>query len=82
MLSVQSEILANKGRAYVFVCDVSKEEEVNRVGKQVKETVGDVTVLVNNAGILQNMPFLDLDTERIRKTFAINTLAHFWVSEK
>lgn len=78
--SVQSEILQSDGRAYKYVCDVSDEFEVRRAGKLVQEQVGDVTVLVNNAGILQNLPFLELDSGRIKKTFEINILAHFWTT--
>lgn len=76
---MQSEIQQMGGAAHTFTCDVSNESEVNRVGKLVQQQVGDVTILVNNAGILQNLPFMELDSARIRKTFEINILAYFWV---
>lgn len=46
---------------------------------KVREEVGDVTVLVNNAGIVTGKKFLNLEDRLIEKTFQVNTLAHFWV---
>lgn len=62
-------------------CDVSNREEVFKVAARVKADVGDVTILLNNAGIMPSRPFLETTTEEIRKIFDINVLAHFWVSE-
>lgn len=46
---------------------------------QVKKDVGDVTVLVNNAGIISGKKFMDLPDNMIDLTMKINTVAHFWV---
>lgn len=67
-------------KAFTYTCDVTKSEEVYRVAKRVKEEVGKVFILVNNAGIVAGKPFLDLKDEEIRKTMEVNTMAHFWVS--
>jgi len=47
---------------------------------QVKRDVGDVTILVNNAGIVTGKKFLELPDDKIDLTFRVNTTAHFWVS--
>ena len=47
---------------------------------QVKQDVGDVTILVNNAGVVTGTKFLDLPDDKIDLTFKVNTTAHFWVS--
>lgn len=47
---------------------------------KITRDVGDVDILINNAGILPGKPFMELTNEQIKKTFKINTLAHFWVS--
>ena len=65
--------------AYAYECDVSKREEVFSVAEKVKKEVGDVTILVNNAGIMPCHAFLDHTTDEIIRTFDINVLAHFWM---
>lgn len=61
-----------------YPCDVSKQEEVERVAKQIQEEIGHPTILVNNAGVVQGKLLLDLTPEDIQQTFSVNTLAHFW----
>ncbi|KAF4575144.1 hypothetical protein EYR36_006500 [Pleurotus pulmonarius] len=61
-----------------YKCDVSKWEEVEAVSKQIIEEIGQPTVLVNNAGVVQGKLILDLSPEDVKQTFHVNTLAHFW----
>ncbi|XP_071823500.1 short-chain dehydrogenase/reductase family 16C member 6-like [Apostichopus japonicus] len=65
-------------KAYTYTCDVTKREEVYRVAQRVKEEVGNVFILVNNAGIVTGKQFLHLKDEEIIKTMEVNTMAHFW----
>jgi NAD(P)-dependent dehydrogenase (short-subunit alcohol dehydrogenase family) len=46
----------------------------------VREEVGEISILVNNAGIMPCHPLLQHNHQEIRKIFEINILAHFWVS--
>lgn len=48
---------------------------------QVKREVGDVSILVNNAGIVTGKKFMDAPDSLIEKTMEVNTMAHFWVSK-
>lgn len=43
--------------------------------------VGDVTILVNNAGIMPTHTVLQHSESEIRKIFEINVIAHFWMFE-
>ncbi|KAJ6628948.1 retinal short-chain dehydrogenase reductase [Mycena sp. CBHHK59/15] len=61
-----------------YKCDVSKWEEVEAVSKKIIEEIGQPTVLINNAGVVQGKLILDLSPEDIQQTFGVNTLAHFW----
>lgn len=47
---------------------------------QVKREVGDVSILVNNAGIVTGKKFMDAPDSLIEKTVEVNIMAHFWVS--
>ncbi|NWI37881.1 RDHE2 dehydrogenase, partial [Picathartes gymnocephalus] len=66
------------GRVHSYVCDCSKRQDVYRVADQVKKEVGDVSILINNAGIVIGKRFLDSPDSLIEKTMAVNTMAHFW----
>ncbi|VVC40028.1 Hypothetical protein CINCED_3A020406 [Cinara cedri] len=63
----------------IFSCDVSKLENVRELGEKIKNEVGTVTVLVNNAGIMPCKSFEAHDEATIRKIFDINVFAHFWM---
>jgi NAD(P)-dependent dehydrogenase (short-subunit alcohol dehydrogenase family) len=47
---VKAGIVESGGRAEFFTADVTNEEDVARVGAAVKETLGPVDILINNAG--------------------------------
>lgn len=62
-----------------YKCDVSKWEEVEAVSKKVIEEIGEPTMIVNNAGVVQGKLLIDLSPADLNQTFGTNTLAHFWV---
>lgn len=74
------EIKAQGGKAFGYVCDVSKRESIVEVANKVKADVGKVSIIVNNAGIMPTHPLLQHTEGEIRKIFDINVLAHFWVN--
>jgi len=47
--------------------------------KHVQEDVGDVTLLINNAGVVMGLTATDLSSDDIKHCLKVNTLAHFWV---
>ncbi|XP_029779328.1 epidermal retinol dehydrogenase 2 isoform X1 [Suricata suricatta] len=65
-------------RVYAYTCDCSRREEVYRVAEQVKKEVGDVSILINNAGIVTGHGFLDCPEELIEKSLDVNFKAHLW----
>ena len=75
------EIKEAGGEAHGYVFDCSDREDVFSVAKKIKRDVGDVTILVNNAGIVSGKKFMDTPDDLIVKTFEVNTISHFWVSE-
>lgn len=68
-------------KAFGFTCDVSSREAVLQAAARVKKEVGDVTVLVNNAGIMPCKPLGNHNPKEIGKLFDINVFAHFWTLE-
>ena len=67
-------------KAFSYQCDCSKRDEVYKVAEQVKKDVGDVTILINNAGIVTGKKFSELSDDKIELTFQVNSIAHFWVN--
>lgn len=65
-------------RAYSYTCDCSQKEEVYRVADQVKKEVGDVSILINNAGIVTGKKFLNCPDNLMEKSFDVNVKAHLW----
>ncbi|XP_067409964.1 epidermal retinol dehydrogenase 2 isoform X3 [Emydura macquarii macquarii] len=63
---------------YAYKCDCSNREEVYRVADQVRKEVGDVNILVNDAGIANVKTFLDLPDADMEKTLRVNIMAQFW----
>ncbi|NXI34796.1 RDHE2 dehydrogenase, partial [Galbula dea] len=65
-------------RVHSYICDCSKRQDIYRVADQVKKEVGDVTILVNNAGVVTGKTFLDCPDSLVEKTMEVNIMAHFW----
>lgn len=66
---------------HVFVVDCSNREMIYNSVNQVKKEVGDVTIIVNNAGTVYPADLLSTKDEEITKTFEVNTLGHFWITK-
>ncbi|CAI9572088.1 unnamed protein product, partial [Staurois parvus] len=64
---------------HYFICDVGNREEVYQQAKSVREKVGDVTILVNNAAVVHGKSLMDSDDDALLKSQHINTLGQFWV---
>ncbi|KAL4646006.1 short-chain dehydrogenase/reductase 3-like [Arapaima gigas] len=75
------EILQMGTECHYFVCDVGNREEVYKQAKVLREKVGDVTILVNNAAVVHGRSLTDSDDDALLKSQHINTLAHFWTTK-
>ncbi|XP_026854044.2 short-chain dehydrogenase/reductase 3a isoform X1 [Electrophorus electricus] len=72
------EIAMTGTECHYFVCDVGNREEVYQQAKVVREKVGDVTILVNNAAVVHGKTLMKSDDDALLKTQHINTLGQFW----
>ncbi|MDT0644813.1 SDR family oxidoreductase [Zunongwangia sp. F363] len=70
---VVNKIQAMGGKAAAIHADISEEKEIIRLYKEIDEIFGDLHVLVNNAGILEQQSRLEtMDASRLTRIFAIN----------
>jgi NAD(P)-dependent dehydrogenase (short-subunit alcohol dehydrogenase family) len=75
---VVASIAAKGGVALAVQADVAVEADVVRLFKQVDASLGRVTALVNNAGILEQQSRVeDMDAARISRIFAANVIGSF-----
>ena len=66
-------------RLFSYKIDVSSYDQIKALVTKIKSEVGDITILVNNAGIVNAKSILELTDTQIRRIFDINILAHFWL---
>ena len=76
-----TEELSKKGEAIGIVCNVTDEEQVNKLIDETVEKFGGVDVLVNNAGITKDGLFLRMKLEQFQIVNKINVEGTFLCSK-
>jgi 3-oxoacyl-[acyl-carrier protein] reductase len=74
---VAREIEQAGGRAMAVRCDVADENDVDRAVAEVVATLGDISIVINNAGrhlMKYNQPFGALTRAEIRGLFDVNIM--------
>lgn len=64
--------------ALAVVADVSKRDQVRAAFDKVVEHFGDLTVVVNNAGVAPTTPLDSITEEQFERTFSINVGGVIW----
>ena len=59
-------------KAYGYVCDVTKEDEVNALVNDVVAKLGHLDILVNNAGIIKRIPMCEMSAADFRQVIDID----------
>lgn len=71
----------NGAQAQGFVVDVADARSVETLLKDIVTQLGRLDILINNAGIGGNTPFLDITMELWNRTIAINLTGAFIVAQ-
>ena len=50
-----------------YFCDVTKEDEVQKMVADIEKDLGTIDILVNNAGIIKRIPMLEMKAEEFRQ---------------
>lgn len=64
-----------------YVCDVTDEEQVNRMVARIEQEVGTIDILVNNAGIIKRIPMHEMSAAEFRQVIDVNLNAPFIVAK-
>ena len=68
-------------KAYKFKIDQSKVEDVPKLMNYVEKEMGNVDVLVNNAGICPFKDFFDIDMGLFEKVMKVNVESHYFITQ-
>lgn len=74
-------IEAAGGKAEAIAADISSESDVQAIVDRALERWQRVDVLVNNAAVFDEPPFLEVTADTIRSTFEINVVGTFLLSQ-
>ncbi|MFI3284773.1 MAG: gluconate 5-dehydrogenase [Erysipelotrichaceae bacterium] len=68
-------------KAHGYVCDVTCEDKINALVKQIEEEVGIIDILVNNAGIIKRKPMHEMSAAEFRQVIDIDLNGPFIVAK-
>lgn len=77
---VAEEVKALGVKAAFATADVKDAEQVNQAVAQVKEQLGDIDILINNAGISKFGGFLDLSADEWENIINVNLMGVYHVT--
>jgi glucose 1-dehydrogenase len=75
--AVLAEIIAAGGEGITLMCDVSKEEEVQKMFADTIQRFGTVDILINNAGLQRDSPFEKMTLEQWNYVISVNLTGQF-----
>lgn len=78
-LNKLKEQYVNKSRIYFYILDITSIDQIKDVAKTIRQEVGDVTLLINNAGTVnQGKLLLDLTEQEITRLFQVLSKSFFY----
>ncbi|XP_029907793.1 retinol dehydrogenase 10-B-like [Myripristis murdjan] len=68
-------------KVYTYTVDLSRRQSIYETAERVRVEVGDVTILVNNAGVVAGRRLLECPDELLERTLLVNCHALFWMTK-
>lgn len=78
----ESLMALNLRNVEVFACDITKEEELQKIQIEIEENWKHVDVLINNAGAILNKPFVEASMSEIKAVYDTNVFAVIGLIQK
>ncbi|KAL4889783.1 hypothetical protein BDV59DRAFT_103666 [Aspergillus ambiguus] len=63
-------------------CDITSAAAIADAAAKIRTTMGEPTVLINNAGLCSGMTILGSSEAQTRLQFEVNTLSHYWLTRE
>ena len=70
--SLREEIISQGGECDIYKCDVASYEQTHRMAGEIQDKWGETDLLVNNAGISEQLLFTDITEEKWDRMFDVN----------
>jgi all-trans-retinol dehydrogenase (NAD+) len=67
---------------FYYKCDITSPPTIASIAAEIRSTVGEPTILINNAGVARGKSILDSTEKDVRFTFDVNALAHYWLARE
>ena len=80
--NIQNELKEKGINIEIFKADVSKREEVKALVQFTLDKFKNIDVLINNAGIAQEKPFVDITDEDWEKMMKVNLNSVFYCTQE
>lgn len=81
-LAAAADAANGPGRILPVVADVSLQEDVAKAARSVREALGPIDILINNAGIFLDKPIVETTPEQWQRVFAVNSLGPFLLTRE
>ena len=77
VLDVQTPTFEIPEDAHFYHVDITSTHAISEAAKAIRQTHGEPTVLINNAGVFYHGTILETPERELRQTFDVNIIAHF-----
>ncbi|KAI1082793.1 dehydrogenase/reductase SDR family member 8 [Whalleya microplaca] len=77
VLDIQPMTFEAGPNVYYFKCDLTSTANLAEVANQIRDEVGEPTILVNNAGVARGKTILGTTEADLKFTFDVNLFAHY-----
>eukprot|EP00056_Hartaetosiga_gracilis_P014161 m.239882 g.239882 ORF g.239882 m.239882 type:complete len:312 (-) comp14157_c0_seq1:107-1042(-) len=74
------EVYGNE-KIFGYAVDVTDRQLVYDTADKMRAEIGNVTMLVNNAGIVNGKTLLESDDDKMVAVMNVNSIAHFWTTK-
>lgn len=65
-------------KIHYYKCDITDRQAVMDLAEKIKKEHGEVSILMNNAGVAYNHHILDISEKTLNNTFNVNIISHYW----
>lgn len=65
-----------------FKCDITSSTQIAETAAKIRAKWGDITILVNNAGVVRGKTILEMTEKDVRFTFDVNSISHYLLAKE
>jgi hypothetical protein len=82
VLDVQDLTYEAPSSVRFFHCDLTSPSAIASAASSIRSSLGNPTVLINNAGVARGKTILESSEKDINLTFKVNTFSHYYLTQQ